>query len=101
MRNAKLLLLTLVSAVTALGCSVRTNAHPEYAAPTWQAPVAETFAVPYKNAWDSNAGEVEVVRARPSSVGAAAEAVKSPVVTPASGKPIKTKQVLQERFGLR
>lgn len=105
MRNAKLLILTLVSAVTALGCSVRMNSHPEYASAP-QAETADTFAVPYRNAWDSNANDPVVnTPVRPASVGrtGAAEAVKtSPTSVPAqpARRPV-TKRVVEERFSLR
>ncbi|MFO0611281.1 MAG: hypothetical protein U0414_01740 [Polyangiaceae bacterium] len=103
MRNAKLVVLTLVSVFTALGCSVRMNARPEYAGAYAQPQEAETFATPYKNSWDSNANELAPSRVRPVSVGAAAEAVQNPVASPGKviKRPITQKQVVEQRFGLR
>lgn len=102
MRNAKLVVLTLVSAVTALGCSVRMNSHPEYAAAAPQPEAVETFSVPYRNAWDSNANDPQTERVRPASVAGngAAEAVQSPNTAQPGRKPINTKKLLEERFGL-
>lgn len=101
MRNAKLVVLTLVTALSALGCSVRMNPRPEYAgAAVTQPQSVDTFAVPYRNSWDSNADEVVRTPARPVSVGAAAEAVKSPAANPVK-RPINGKNVVEERFGLR
>ncbi len=101
MRNAKLVVLTLVTAISALGCSVRMNSHPEYAGATVNQPQAsETFAVPYRNSWDSNSDDVAKTPARPVSVGAAAEAVKSPASNQVK-RPVNTKNVVEERFGLR
>jgi hypothetical protein len=103
MRNAKLVVLTLVSALTALGCSVRMNSHPEYAGTYAQPQEAETFGVPYRNSWDSNANELTPSRVRPASVGAAAEPVQTPAAAPGKviKRPINQKQVVEQRFGLR
>lgn len=102
MRNAKLVVLTLLTALSALGCSVRMNPRPEYAGAAVNQPVAvDTFAVPYRNSWDSNADDIAATTpARPVSVGANAEAVKSPVVNQVK-RPINGKNVVEERFGLR
>lgn len=103
MRNAKLIVLTLVSAVTALGCSVRMNSHPEYAGAAPQPEAVETFSVPYRNAWDSNASDPQMQqRVRPTSVAGngAAEAVTTAGTAQPARPPLNTKKLLEERFGL-
>jgi hypothetical protein len=99
MRNAKLILLTVVTAFSALGCSIRMNSHPEYAAPPPAAETVETYS--YGNNWDTTTNLAVNQPARPSSVAGAAEAVKSPkpAASPAAKPPV-TRNMVEKTFSL-